>query len=640
MHIFEELVMYNFPFRKNSHAFSSLLFNIIQGDFSRDGNMCTAMLEDFQVCSSKTSTHVLQTTLYGMGLNQAGQLRESSDSKFFKSPSLMEWGLNVPLSKIVMGRGFSMFLTPAGKISILGNGLSRFGISSGSKCFDFLPTIIDLAAGDSHVLLLTAEGTVYSCGDPTYGQLGRGYHVGTCDLQAIPMSTFDGPIVHVFAGRKASAFLSATGTLYVCGCNVSFNLGVFLDVPFLNASFVPMALTLPVAPASDNASTTATSSSSCSSSNAPARVSQVCMDVCHSLILMEDGRLFACGENLSGQFGLGRTSNTLRSMVPFHVNTLSEKIVRISTGYSFSLALGESGALYVAGYFPPMHVFTRTFTVLSCFDAAEGRKVVDFFADMESFHVVCSDGTCWRNGSMMQTLNKANVVSVVGSEDVVVFVAGMPIPITQEEWACIHAPSSSSAGSDDTLAAEEATFSDSKSDNEEDALTVKSEEATYTCELQRAMRCSRTLSSLSSTLGRQLYCPEFSPEVLALFSAEINGKLRRRSQITDDCVYEFDDGGFLHQLDARTSTECLVLADQLGVRSLKDKCCEVIVHVVLQGIVQHDGAVDAAEVATVEDLGLRYNSPILVQFSKLVRQGRLVRTKRLSFLRKLMFSCS
>jgi alpha-tubulin suppressor-like RCC1 family protein len=66
-----------------------------------------------------------------------------------------------------------------------------------------------------------------------------------------------------------------------------------------------------------------------------------------SLVVTEEGTLFAFGYNTNGQLGLGDTRDRL---LPTELTSISEKIISVSSGRAHSLALTEDGKIYAWGF--------------------------------------------------------------------------------------------------------------------------------------------------------------------------------------------------------------------------------------------------------------------------------------------------
>lgn len=109
----------------------------------------------------------------------------------------------------------------------------------------------------------------------------------------------------------------------------------------------------------------------------------------HFLVLLEDGRVFACGSNDAGQLGIGESD--LYTSQPVWVKELAnEKIVDIAAGYSTSAAVTEDGRLYTWGFTKDGLVSINTLTgaiaplgypskgtaVPTLVEALKGEKVV------------------------------------------------------------------------------------------------------------------------------------------------------------------------------------------------------------------------------------------------------------------------
>ncbi|XP_056308023.1 RCC1 domain-containing protein 1 isoform X2 [Danio aesculapii] len=84
---------------------------------------------------------------------------------------------------------------------------------------------VSLALGSEHALLLTADGTLYSWGSGSHGQLGHGALTSLEDPQAVE-ALWGVPIRAVAAGNWHSAAISFGGDLYMWGWNESGQLGL------------------------------------------------------------------------------------------------------------------------------------------------------------------------------------------------------------------------------------------------------------------------------------------------------------------------------------------------------------------------------------------------------------------------------
>ena len=71
-----------------------------------------------------------------------------------------------------------------------------------------------VAAGQYHTLALKNDGTVWACGDNSYGQLGDG--TTTQRLTPVQVSSLTG-ITEVAGGYFHSLFLKNDSTVWACG---------------------------------------------------------------------------------------------------------------------------------------------------------------------------------------------------------------------------------------------------------------------------------------------------------------------------------------------------------------------------------------------------------------------------------------
>ncbi|OTF72897.1 regulator of chromosome condensation-like protein, partial [Euroglyphus maynei] len=210
--------------------------------------------------------------------------------------------------------------------------------------------IVDIASGSHHMLLLTDEGSVFTFGDGSKGQLGR---IVSTELNSIktnrdlflrpqPVSIPEqAKIEHVFASQWNSFALSTDGKLYGWGLNNYFQLGLKND-------FISQANSLN----SDSLFTLI-----------PTRVPlsfhcrQVSNGQQHSLALDRDGNVYACGSALYGKLGLGedflRQCNDDKLISDFKQIPSAmfndERVIKVDCGDFCSMAITETGRLYCWG---------------------------------------------------------------------------------------------------------------------------------------------------------------------------------------------------------------------------------------------------------------------------------------------------
>uniref|UniRef100_A0A672KE21 RCC1 domain containing 1 n=1 Tax=Sinocyclocheilus grahami TaxID=75366 RepID=A0A672KE21_SINGR len=84
---------------------------------------------------------------------------------------------------------------------------------------------VSLALGSEHAVLLTSDGTVYSWGSGSHGQLGHGALTSQEEPQVLE-ALWGVPIRAVSAGNWHSASISTGGDLYMWGWNESGQLGL------------------------------------------------------------------------------------------------------------------------------------------------------------------------------------------------------------------------------------------------------------------------------------------------------------------------------------------------------------------------------------------------------------------------------
>ncbi|XP_059473427.1 uncharacterized protein LOC132195443 isoform X2 [Neocloeon triangulifer] len=189
------------------------------------------------------------------------------------------------------------------------------------KALDLFPAlgiqIFSISCGKNHSLALTSNG-VYSWGSSQFGQLGVG---PTCHSShpRLVEALSDEQIIQVSAGQYHSLALSKSGRVFSWGWGVHGQLG--------HRSTDDQSLPTLVTSLTDKV------------------IVQVCGAHGHSVVLTEEGEVWAFGSGAFGQLGV---PNLPKSSVPLQI-LLPERIRLIACGYFHCLAVSATEKLYTWG---------------------------------------------------------------------------------------------------------------------------------------------------------------------------------------------------------------------------------------------------------------------------------------------------
>jgi alpha-tubulin suppressor-like RCC1 family protein len=177
--------------------------------------------------------------------------------------------------------------------------------------------IKDIAAGNGYVLALLSNGTVRAWGSNSNGQLGDGTKIDR--RTPVPVPGLSG-VVALAGGSAHSLALLADGRLFAWGRNLDGQLGLGAE-------------------GSDRTSPVLVPNFGLS------RVKAIAAADNHTLVLLSDGTVLACGNNSNGQLGDG-TKTDHSSFAPVQ-NLIPVKA--IATGRRHSLALTTNGVIRAWG---------------------------------------------------------------------------------------------------------------------------------------------------------------------------------------------------------------------------------------------------------------------------------------------------
>jgi alpha-tubulin suppressor-like RCC1 family protein len=275
---------------------------------------------------------------------------------------------------------------------------SQYPLAAAKNSGDALPSSI--AAGDSHSLFVTSDGSLWAMGANGHGQLGvsgTGKHYSPVQVVGYGI----GSVVTVVAGDYHSMFVTSDGKLWAMGYNSYGQLGV--------------------SGSSDHSLPAQVVGHGTSS------VTAVAAGAYHTLYITDDGNLWAMGKNDYGQLG-DSTATTRRN--PIHV---ASGVKAIAAGGDHSLYITNDKKLWGMGRngmgslgdgttinrFAPVHIANDVVAISAGGDGI-GR---DFSL------YISSDGNLWGMGTNYGNLgdgtyvNRINPVQAQGATGVIALAA-------------------------------------------------------------------------------------------------------------------------------------------------------------------------------------------------------------------------
>lgn len=218
-----------------------------------------------------------------------------------------------------------------------------------------------------------AGAEVWSCGRNESGQGGRwGVADSNCLAKTAGVGGCGGGVLLVSAGGFHSACVTRRGVLLVTGCNARGQLGLsdrsdrsawteLLALKWTSVAFVSCGLGHTVVLTADGTvlACGANDSGQCgvgdvrdlldftsvkSFDSVPVRM--ISTGNVHTVVLLEDGRVFACGSNAAGQLG-GRRGGGRSVFTP--LGCFGHRIVRVSCGADTTMLLTANNMVLVTG---------------------------------------------------------------------------------------------------------------------------------------------------------------------------------------------------------------------------------------------------------------------------------------------------
>uniref|UniRef100_A0A4W4FY63 HECT domain-containing protein n=1 Tax=Electrophorus electricus TaxID=8005 RepID=A0A4W4FY63_ELEEL len=175
----------------------------------------------------------------------------------------------------------------------------------------------EMACGGKHTLFLLHDGSMYTCGSNSHGQLG---HEKPGSKPELVVALDAQKIAGVACGRTHSLAVNEHGQVFAWGAGEGGQLGLGTTEEAVRVPRLIKKL-------------------------CEHRISQVMCGNQHCIALSKDGQLFTWGQNSSGQLGLGKGEPSSVSPQPLK-SLCGIPLAQISAGGDHSFALSLSGAVF------------------------------------------------------------------------------------------------------------------------------------------------------------------------------------------------------------------------------------------------------------------------------------------------------
>ena len=261
--------------------------------------------------------------LYGCGRNSYGQLGNGTNSNV-NTPTQIGAELG-NIENVVNTQSTTFFITEDGKL--YGCGWNSYGqLGNGTNTNSKVPVqigadlgkITQVKAATLNTYFITEDGKLYGCGINTSGQLGDG--TTTNSNVPVQIGADLGKITFCDASASRIIFITEDGKLYGCGSSEYYQLGAYSRDGFTTPRLIV-----------DNIN----------------NVVDVDAGTYCTIFITEDGKLYGCGRNNYGQLG---NSTSTQVSTPIQIGADLGKIVFFEATSGDTFFITEDGKLYGCGH--------------------------------------------------------------------------------------------------------------------------------------------------------------------------------------------------------------------------------------------------------------------------------------------------
>ena len=234
-------------------------------------------------------------SVWTTGYNDVGQLGLGNNSTK-TSFTQVTTNIDNDVKQIACGENYLVALKNDGTLWTTGyNYYGQLGINSTTNVNKFTQVttninndVKQIACGRHHTFILKNDGTVWSCGNNTYGQLGINSTTNKTSFTQVT-TNIDNDVKQIIgdAANHHIIILKTDGSVWTCGYNNYGQLGFETTASYKVFTQVT----------SDNNN------------------KQIACGGHHTFILKNDGTLWSCGYNSNGQLGLNVSDNNIHGLI-------------------------------------------------------------------------------------------------------------------------------------------------------------------------------------------------------------------------------------------------------------------------------------------------------------------------------------
>ncbi len=297
-----------------------------------------------------------------LGTGTADSSVHAEPTKVLSNIVKIDAGLSEVIALDKNGYAYTWGKNNGGSLGIIGTNADQYS----PVRINNIAGIIDVAAGEYHAMILTSDGTVYTTGRNTSGQLGR-------DVQKseyFEKVELGAKIAYIEAGNRSSAAIDVSGRLWVWGENSNGQLGLGINDNRVNEPRLVTTIKEIVQNASIGEN--------------------------HIHVVTNTGRLYVAGSNNRGQLGIGKSIDKINTFR--QVTSLGTSVMNSNAGTTYSTVIKKDGTVFGFGDYD----ITRTnFT-----DSYEPVMITNTTLYLDEQEVVVNiDGTHTINANGQYKLN-------------------------------------------------------------------------------------------------------------------------------------------------------------------------------------------------------------------------------------------